>query len=209
MKIFKMTILLFVLFLFSTFTKAQTTHIVQVSNYVFTPSDLTIAKGDTVKWVWVEGVHTTTSDSTSGVNVWNAPIDQLNTSYSRVFNSPGVAPYYCIYYKSLGMVGTITITSTTGISDKKIDIKNYYLKQNYPNPFNPITIIKYSIPQTQKVTLKVYDILGNEIKTLVNETKEPGNYKVKLNGNNLSSGVYFYRIHAGDFVQTKKLVLLK
>jgi hypothetical protein len=104
---------------------------------------------------------------------------------------------------------------------------NYSLSQNYPNPFNPVTTIKYSIPvdpanvgrrivsgkweTTHRVvsTLKVYDILGREVATLVNEEKSPGNYEVKFDGSKFTSGVYFYRLQAGSFSQTKKLILIK
>jgi len=86
---------------------------------------------------------------------------------------------------------------------------NYSLSQNYPNPFNPTTTIKFSIPNSQFVILEVYDILGSEVATLVNEEKSPGNYDVKFDGSNLSSGVYFYRLSAGVFSKTKKFVLMK
>ena len=85
----------------------------------------------------------------------------------------------------------------------------YSLLQNYPNPFNPTTTIKYSIPQFNFVTLKVYDVLGNKIASFVNEEKTAGNYTVEFNAANLSSGVYFYRLQAGLFVETKKMLLLK
>jgi hypothetical protein len=87
--------------------------------------------------------------------------------------------------------------------------EDFYISQNYPNPFNPITKIKYSIPQPSFVVLKVYDILGNEIETLVSEEKLLGVYEVEFNASNLSSGIYFYQLKAGDFISTKKLVLLK
>ena len=87
--------------------------------------------------------------------------------------------------------------------------KNFRLNQNYPNPFNPSTKIKYSIPQSSNVVIKVFDILGNEIETLVNEEKPTGTYEITWYAENLPSGVYFYRLHAGDFVGTKKMVLLK
>ncbi len=85
----------------------------------------------------------------------------------------------------------------------------YKLSQNYPNPFNPSTIIKYSIPETGYIKLKVYDILGNEVATLVKEEKTPGNYSVEWDASSLASGVYFYRIQAGSFVDTKKMILIK
>ncbi|MBM3712836.1 MAG: CHAP domain-containing protein [Actinobacteria bacterium] len=86
---------------------------------------------------------------------------------------------------------------------------DYSLFQNYPNPFNPTTTISYSIPRTEFVTLKVFDMLGREVATLVNEEKLPGNYEEKFDGTNFPSGVYLYRMQAGNYAQTKKLLLLK
>ena len=83
------------------------------------------------------------------------------------------------------------------------------LSQNYPNPFNPSTTISYNLPKAARVTLKVYDILGREIATLVNDQKQPGSYRVTFDGSSLASGVYFYQLRAGNDVETRKLVLLK
>jgi len=83
------------------------------------------------------------------------------------------------------------------------------LEQNYPNPFNPATTIRYSITHTTNVTLKVFDMLGREVQTLVNAQQAPGQYSITLNAQNLGSGVYFYRLNAGTFTETKKLMLLK
>ncbi len=85
----------------------------------------------------------------------------------------------------------------------------FSLKQNFPNPFNPITTISFSIPQSQNVELKVFDILGNEITILLNEYKQAGEHKVEFDGGDISSGIYFYQLKAGDFIQTKRLVLLR
>ena len=86
---------------------------------------------------------------------------------------------------------------------------NYKLGQNYPNPFNPTTTIKFSIPGSSFVTLKVYDMLGREITSLVNEEKSPGIYTVKFDGSTLASGIYFYHLHAGNYTETKKFILMK
>ncbi len=87
----------------------------------------------------------------------------------------------------------------------------FKLDQNYPNPFNPTTTINYSVPKTSFVIIKVYDVLGNELKTLVNEEKKAGNYRTQLNtaSKQWASGVYFYRMSAGGFTETKKLILMK
>jgi hypothetical protein len=85
----------------------------------------------------------------------------------------------------------------------------YSLMQNYPNPFNPNTLIKYSLPKISNVKLAVYDILGREIVTLIDEQQQPGKYEVKWDATYFSSGIYFYQLKAGDFIDTKKMVLIK
>jgi hypothetical protein len=103
----------------------------------------------------------------------------------------------------------------TGIHEESVVPLSFKLEQNYPNPFNPTTKIKYSIPSSTEtrhalsVQLKIYDILGRELATLVNETKAPGNYEIEFNATALPSGVYFYTIKAGSYMDTKKMVLLK
>lgn len=103
--------------------------------------------------------------------------------------------------------GDSTIVS---VKDEKSDVPNSFkLFQNYPNPFNPTTNIKYEISSIANVKLTVYDILGREIETLVNEEKLPGSYEVKFNASHLSSGTYFYVLRAGNFSETKKMLLMK
>jgi len=96
----------------------------------------------------------------------------------------------------------------TNIEDQEFVPGEFHLSQNFPNPFNPSTKIKYSIGKNSSVLLKVYDILGNEISTLVNEEQAPGLYEVNFKSN-LSSGFYFYRLQAGNFIETKSMLLIK
>ena len=102
-----------------------------------------------------------------------------------------------------------SVDVTVSIGDFSEKPLQFHLSNNYPNPFNPSTHIQYGIAKTSKVTLKVFDVLGREVKTLVNETKSPGKYTLIFNGQNLSSGIYYYTLHAGSFFETKKLLLLK
>jgi len=105
------------------------------------------------------------------------------------------------------------------VEDDIPTVSEFKLEQNYPNPFNPSTKIKFTIPTADNplrggargelVTLKVYDILGNEIATLVNEELSAGEYEVEFDGKRLTSGIYFYTLKAGSFIQTKKMVYLK
>jgi beta-glucosidase len=98
---------------------------------------------------------------------------------------------------------------STGVEEHASAPQRFQLFPNYPNPFNPSTTIKYQIPQTSLVTLKVFDILGREIAFLVNEEKSVGTYNIQWDASTRSSGVYFYRLHAGSFIETKKMILLK
>jgi hypothetical protein len=99
---------------------------------------------------------------------------------------------------------------STGIGTSSSDIiQDFYLSQNYPNPFNPSTIISWHSPISGHQTLKVFDVLGNEIVTLVNEYKSAGSYEVNFSNSELASGIYFYRLTAGSFAETKKMILMK
>ena len=101
------------------------------------------------------------------------------------------------------------INSATLVEENNRELNfGYQLSDNYPNPFNPTTTIKYQIPELSFVTLKVFDILGKEVAILVDEEKPIGNYEIEFNGNELTSGVYFYRLQAGRFLDVKKMVLL-
>ncbi len=107
-------------------------------------------------------------------------------------------------------------TTVTAIKGNPEVLSKYYLGQNYPNPFNPVTNIEYSIPNiistgggNPLVTLRVYDVLGREAAVLVNEEKPAGRYTVLFDGSRLASGVYYYQMKAGDFTETRKLILLK
>ncbi len=113
--------------------------------------------------------------------------------------------------------GVIPVSNITFINAGITDVRqanntipeNFKLEQNFPNPFNPTTTISYSIPSSQKVILKVYDELGREVTTLVNNDQSAGNYSADFNAAGLASGIYFYRLQAGDFVQMKKMILMK
>lgn len=126
-------------------------------------------------------------------HVWSFPNPPLTTATLRVV---------------FGVMGTVSVRN----SDNQIP-DNYNLSQNYPNPFNPTTNIDFSIPISGFVTLKIYNVLGQEVASLINEEMKSGNYKVQFNGHNLgggyASGVYFYKLQSGSFTMTKKLNLMK
>ncbi|PJA97493.1 MAG: hypothetical protein CO129_01000 [Ignavibacteriales bacterium CG_4_9_14_3_um_filter_34_10] len=123
-----------------------------------------------------------------------------------------------LYYASdhLPVYAEFEFQGAVDVDEKNISVADFSLGQNYPNPFNPSTTINFSIPSSteyysvlQNISLKVYDILGNEVVTLVDESKPAGNYSVKFDGSSLVSGIYFYKLKTASFVLTKKMLLLK
>lgn len=142
------------------------------------------------------------------------PLGENTAHYIKV-NWENIISDSILIYIDLGNNGTIDdsikiVNQTTELYDQTDILPNEYrLNQNYPNPFNPSTTISWQSPVSGQQTLKVYDVLGNEVATLVDEYKSAGMYNVQFTMNNLSSGVYFYQLRAGDFIQTKKMILMK
>lgn len=145
---------------------------------------------------------------------FNIPLS-ANTSHIFVPNWIDLTNSQLTVFVDINNDGTIDDTlylnNTVDVEDQGSLIvpDEYQLAQNYPNPFNPTTTIQYSIPITSNVSLKIYDILGNEVATLVNEEKNRGVYTVKFDASQYSSGIYFYKLHAGSFVETKKMILIR
>ena len=129
--------------------------------------------------------------------------------YQVVGNNENPMHLYFITNAERTLIRMLDTFTVTGVNNPvNIEPRNYALEQNYPNPFNPSTTIRYQIPKDGLVTLKVYDVLGREVKTLVNSYQSAGEHFVKFDGRGLASGVYFYSLTAGDFSQTKKMILL-
>ena len=171
--------------------------------------------------------------STNGGKDWYEPDSNIDmqikevTSIAVMENPPNNTHSVFTNYVFIGTKGTgvwqYKYSILTSVNENKIYPDKFVLYQNYPNPFNPTTKIKYDIqapPNLPKgealIQLKIYDVLGREVKTLVNETKQPGKYEVEFDASKLSSGVYFYQLkavpfgrQAGEFIQTKKMILLK
>jgi len=148
--------------------------------------------------------------STNYGNTWTQINDGLGSGAYNVL-SLGADDQYLfagtvsssIWRRPLSQVVTNTEDETN------LQPKEFSLEQNYPNPFNPSTRIQYQVSGVSHINLKVYDVLGNEVATLVNEEKQAGSYEVDFNASQLTSGVYFYTINAGSFVETKKMILLR
>jgi hypothetical protein len=145
-----------------------------------------------------------TLESGKPIDIWVAYIvGQGNSALNSITLTKNYAQNVQTYFNNNFTNGTVS-----DVDDFTI-VTEYNLSQNYPNPFNPITKISWQSPVSSHQTLKVYDVLGNEVATLVNEFKPAGSYNVQITMNNLASGIYFYRLTAGSFVQTKKMILMK
>ena len=151
-----------------------------------------------------------------GRNTFSTPADTISKGTTvlkvgnRISSITGILFYNNNRYKVIprtnadfGTVTGVSVTRTEAIPGK------YALDQNYPNPFNPSTKIQYALPLSGNVSLKIYNVLGQEVMTLVNEVQPVGVYTVNFDASRLSSGVYFYQISAGNFTQVKKMMLLK
>lgn len=137
-----------------------------------------------------------------------------DTSLDRFGFLPGVKYYWRVQASNVNATaswsqGLSFMATQTAVQEKDGRPITFSLSQNYPNPFNPSTVIKFALAKSAFTTLTVYDVLGREVRTLVDERLGPGYYEVNFNANDLVNGVYFYRIKAGNFTETKKLVLLK
>jgi hypothetical protein len=157
---------------------------------------------------WYDGVNVGTFPSPpGGVPQWGG----LPNSSIKDLKVREISGGYELWMSCLGRgMAVLKVQYQPTISENQSNLPNdYSLLQNYPNPFNPTTTISYAIPLQSFVSLKVYDILGNEVATLVNEEKQAGNYEVQFNASNLSSGVYLYKLQAKDFTELKKMILLR
>ena len=157
---------------------------------------------------WISGENGTLLKTTDNGTSW---VEQ--TGITRF-------PLYSIFFTdvntgwAVGAFGTIIKTTNGGVTfiddDETADVPTeFLLYQNYPNPFNPTTNIEFRIADFGFVSLKVYDVLGNEIATLVNEEKPVGSYEVEFDASSFPSGIYFYQLRAGEFIQSKKMSLIK
>jgi len=153
--------------------------------------------------------------SSDGTLKWKLPLEFTN---QQVDNTGAISKdgtlYLGVHNTSLITNQTKTLiaikdTGTVSVDENKIIIKDYSLSQNYPNPFNPNTSIDYSLKERGFVQLKVFDVLGKEVATLVKEEQPQGNYSVKFHGSNLTSGVYVYSLKVNDFAENKKMILLR
>ncbi len=164
-----------------------------------------------VSTVWVDSVATT---SDFGVLLYHQGKHREVAMHVFPLVNPGtgIVQMQAATFRNPNNRITVDLTATVNpvsVEDEKTLVTDYYLAQNYPNPFNPSTQINYGLKKAGNVEISVYNILGNKIATLVDGFKSAGKHTALLNASNLSSGVYFYKIVTGEFVQTRKMILEK
>ncbi len=149
-------------------------------------------------------------NTTAALNQLNSFINQVEAQRGKKLTNEQADQ---LIAEAQRIIDAVSAASLTKQSAKKITQNGvplaYHLEQNYPNPFNPSTVISYELPVKGHVTLKVYDIIGNEIETLVNQEESAGIYRVRFNASQFASGIYFYKLQTNNYVQTRKLDLIK
>ena len=204
------------LFILSVSVALSVTHTIINSGFTFSPNNLTITQGDTVNFV-LASIHDAIEVSQA---TWNANGTTSNGGFQVPFGggmvaslAPGTHYYVCTNHVLAGMKGTITVNPVTSVQIiENSTPSSFKLNQNFPNPFNPVTSISFSIPRSSFITLKVFNLLGEEIQTLIEGEVAPGSYKTVWNGSQQSSGMYFYQLKifnspgSGEqlFVETKR-----
>ncbi|MBK8984199.1 MAG: T9SS type A sorting domain-containing protein [Ignavibacteria bacterium] len=172
-----------------------------------TSGNINSLEGNGTDW-WATRTGNTVYRSTNGGTNWTTAYTLTGAAFNDMdFTLSNGCPVGW----AVGSAGSVAkMSNTVGITNIGGEIPSEYsLNQNYPNPFNPETNINFSIPKSGLVTLKIYDISGKEVSTLVNEVKNAGSYIVGFNASNLPSGAYFYRIQTDGFADTKKMMLIK
>lgn len=178
----------------------DSTYIIRWQSNVQDTVDVDLMKGNTVVSVIADSILSGTS-----AILWQVPSTVTGDSSYKIrihsVTHPGVADTSDNFF-TIG-------AAVTGISSPQNTVTTYALYQNYPNPFNPATLISYQLPKSGPVALIVFDILGREVRTLVNQEQPAGRYTITFDASNLASGIYFYRMQAAGFAQTRRLLLLR
>ncbi len=193
-------------------TAHATTHIIQFGGsfgLTYSPNSLSVSVGDTIEWEGDFITHPLSSTSVpTGAQKFNQGTGNL---FRYAVIVAGSYQYECEVHFSSGMIGSFTASSSTGIEVGKSSLRPdvFSMKQNYPNPFNPSTTMSFSIASKSFVSMKVFNVIGREVATIVSEELSPGNYTRQWYANGFASGFYFCQIRADQKVQTIKLVLVR
>jgi len=177
--------------------------------FTYSPKALTCSVGDTVRW---EGSFSSHPLSSVSVPAGAASFHQASgSSFSYAVLVAGTYQYKCDFHSGSGMTGQFTADASTGMDERPAGQAPgaFALDQNYPNPFNPSTTLRFRVPEAQRVTLRIYDILGNEVTTLVDGPQTMGSREVSFDGSGSPSGVYYARLEADQFTAVRRMILMK
>lgn len=206
---------LFLILLFSFICGAQTLHVIETGPDVnFVPSDITVEVQDTVRWINSSGgFHNVVADDGSYTS---GAASSSQWVFDHIFTTAGDSRYYCSIHGGTGgsgMSGIVHVTDVTKIPSNNSEVRNFELRQNYPNPFNPSTNIRYNLPESNFITLTIYNSSGQKVRTLVNSNQSSGNHTIEWDSRNdngvlVSSGIYYYRLNVGnEKVLSRKMIL--
>lgn len=195
-------------------TAKATVHDISIAGFAFSPTSVTITQGDSVRWTNLDAVNHTSTADTGQSDFWDSGLLGTNQSYLRQYNIVGSFGYHCTPHPF--MTGTVIVEQITEVKsgeDHNLP-REFNLLQNYPNPFNASTTISYLLPVTGEVSLTVYNLLGQTVRTLIQGRQSAGSYSIvwdgkNQNGSSVSSGIYFYRLRTENLSQVRKMVFLK
>ncbi|MCZ7609893.1 MAG: YCF48-related protein [Ignavibacterium sp.] len=182
------------------------------------PVNFQSVSSDTINFLWTNSIPNVSGFllSLSVDSLFQTSLDTFVTGRSLLYHNLLPNTKYFWKVKAYNNLGYGAYSNTNQFVTNLTDLENtiilpfeFSLSQNYPNPFNPSTTINYEIPSQQFVSLKVYDVLGNEVAILVNEDRSAGSYEINFDASNLSSGIYFYQLKTSEFIQTKKMIYLR
>lgn len=204
---------LIILYLFFHLQLSGTTHTITNSGFNFVPNAITINPGDTINFS-LESMHNALEVNQA---TWNSNGTTSNGGFQVPFGGgivvlTEVKTYYfvCVPHAGFGMKGMITVSSVTDVNES---IETYpeqiVLHQNYPNPFNPSTTISFAISRSEYISLKVYNLIGQEVDNLLDKFLTAGNYSITYQPQTLPSGMYIYVLQSDGYTQRRKLVLIQ
>ena len=196
----------------------STTVEVGISNFTFTPNPVNISQGDSIRWVLVSGIHTTTSGTGCVSDLfWDSGTMVSGDTFVLHFDTTGNIPYFCSFHcNSYNMTGTVNVQGVGVEEESKFESQGlkFEILQNYPNPSRGSTNIRYSLAERSPVKIEVFDLVGRRVRTLVNSHQQAGQKQVEWNGEDdlgqpLNTGIYFIRYETPNFKSVRKLIHLR
>jgi plastocyanin len=196
---------------------AQTTHVVNQVSLTFSPNDITIEAGDTVRWVYSSGSHTVTSgtgtsDPTAG-SLFDAPLNGTNTTFEYTFDTPGDYDYFCRPHANFGMTGVVRVTAVSAVGD--VPTAAVTMETPWPNPFNPRAEVRFTLAAAGPVDLEVFDARGRLVRTLLaGEHRAADTHRIAWDGmddagSGAPSGTYLFRVRSAGYEQVVKGTLVR